>query len=367
MADARTVSLKTSRSHREKSPARTWRATCDVDSAANASTSSCKEPAVGPREPSTGTNRNACAADTGTSRYLCRWRTCSVCRGARRKLADHQAVGDGLQGRRAPGNGVADLAGRQQFVVVLGIADGDGIVGRQPQRAQCFAQPGRLADRKRQQHQPAAVEVQAQRQLHRLHDVEGDARVRGIELDHAAAGAHRQPARAQRGQQRLARGRGELPRMPRCRQGQHGAALGDHRIEQPQVADQGAQIGDDPAGDQHDDDALRAHEFDRCAHVGMQRAIAGDRAVVVQCQDPQSHEDIRQQGLRSPGHGNRTARAESVRTRRRYFASGNRTASTTWTMPLEARIEVITLAPLTDILPSAIRIVVWLPFAIASC
>ena len=70
-----------------------------------------------------------------------------------------------LESRTSPADRYADLASRQEVVVVFRIADGDRVVSRQTQRGEGLAKPGSFTNRLRKHHEAAAVEQQHQRQF----------------------------------------------------------------------------------------------------------------------------------------------------------------------------------------------------------
>jgi hypothetical protein len=198
-------------------------------------------------------------------------------------------VGGAPQFGAPPAHRHADFAGREQLVVVLGIADAEHVVRRQPQHAQCLAQAGRLADRLRQDHDAAGVEQERQRQPQLLDRAQRRVRIGGIEFGDAGAGTDRDPALAQQFQQPKSRRRGQHDRPPDLRERQHRPVFGHDGIEQPEVADQHAQVVEDPAGDQHDPEAALAGRADRDPHGRIEPTALGDRAVVVEREHAQPH------------------------------------------------------------------------------
>ena len=83
--------------------------------------------------------------------------------------------------------------------------------------------------------------------------------------------------------------RGEHRRSPAFRERDDGAVLGDHGVHESEVADEPPEVVENPARDDDDRDAVRAHVGDGAPDLGIQGAVCGDRAVVVESEDGESH------------------------------------------------------------------------------
>ena len=199
-------------------------------------------------------------------------------------------VGDGAQRGAAPFDRDADLARVEQIVVVFRVADADGVVNRDPQREQRLTEACGLADRLRQHHQAAAIERENQRLLERSDHLED----------------RRRPI-ARRPRRRIRRPRRGCWRR---RSSSRNAAFGGWPIttwrplagnsstapfsatidvEAGEIAGDLPQIGQPAAGHEHHDDPGLPGVADRVAHVGIERAVDGDGAVVVECDGRELH------------------------------------------------------------------------------
>ena len=196
------------------------------------------------------------------------------------------------------GDGHADLAHLQQAVIVLGIADSQGVVLRQTQLAERRQQTAALGHPGGQDHQlapvthEAAVQAQASDHLQRgrlVGSVTGDQHLPAA-MDHTAGAQPRahgtidgrgQPADADRGHQ-------------------HRAVLGDERVDVIlDMREHGTQLVHDPPRDQDHPDPPGARLGERGQGVGRDRAV-GERAVVIDRHRPEVAERSLSHDLNQP-------------------------------------------------------------------
>ena len=74
-------------------------------------------------------------------------------------------IRDPLQRFTSPTHRNADLAGIEHGIIVLGVADSDTVVQRQPERIQRLAQASRFIDPLGQNHDTAVIELKDERQF----------------------------------------------------------------------------------------------------------------------------------------------------------------------------------------------------------
>jgi hypothetical protein len=215
----------------------------------------------------------------------------------RRQLRDPAAVlagrheGDALLDR---GEGVGHrhraLAEIQETVVVLGVADADHVVERQPQLLQGGAEARPLVDAGWQDHHGVPVEDDLQLQAQVANGFEHDRLVRPhrghddpseLERSDAALGEQGDELRRYR--------LGEGPLFLAGRSIENGPVLGDHAVEEVEGLEQGGDVGEQPAGDEEELPARLAK-----APQGVQGrladvAVGGQRRVVVARQRVEPH------------------------------------------------------------------------------
>ena len=168
-------------------------------------------------------------------------------------------------------------------MVVLRVADPDGVVNRDPQREQRLTEACGLGDRLRQHHQTPAVERENQRLLQRsncLEDRRGPSRVG---FDHGFAGHEGDLAPLQLLEKRRVRRMANDDVAAGRRKLQHRAVLADHDVEAREIASHLPQIVQPAPGDEDDDNPGLPGDADRLADAGVEPAVDGDRAVVIEC------------------------------------------------------------------------------------
>ena len=188
-------------------------------------------------------------------------------------------VGVRADGVDRVGDGHPDLAGIQQAVVVLGVADADRVVVRQAQIAERLEQAAALGHPGRQDHQlaPVADELAVQAEL-------ADHLQRGRLVGGGAGDQHLPVAvgdttGGQRRAHRAADGGGQQADADRG--DHHGAVLGDDRVDVLlDLREHGAQLAHDPPGDQDHPDPPGARLGERGQRVGRDLAL-GQGAVEV--------------------------------------------------------------------------------------
>ncbi len=223
-----------------------------------------------------------------------------------RQRQDH--VGVRAEGADRVGDGHPDLAGIQQAVVVLGVADADRVVRRQAQIAERLAQAGALGHPGRQDHQlaPVADEPAVQAEL-------ADRRQRGRLVGGGAGDYHLpaavgDPAAGQRGADRAADRGGQ--QADAAVGDQQGAVLGDDRVDViVDLREHGAQLAHDPPGNQDQPDPAGPRLGERGQRGGRDQAISqgaveveGHRPEVA---DPAICHGPDQQPVRPPGAAER--------------------------------------------------------------
>ena len=191
-----------------------------------------------------------------------------------------------LESPTSPADGYADLASRQEVVVVFRIADGDRIVRRQTQRGEGLAKPGSFTNRLRKHHEAAAVEQQHQRQFE-LADHGQDAGSKGrVGLYYALAGSEVDPTVAEfiqeNGRWRMA----DQPGMPVWK-GQYGPVFRYHGVNKLKVSCYPLQVRKNAAGHEDNCDSAGTRLRDGGPHVRIEYSIACDRPIVVERQYPE--------------------------------------------------------------------------------
>jgi hypothetical protein len=201
-------------------------------------------------------------------------------------LADDH-VGARLERVDGVGDRDADLAGLEQRVVVLGVADADDVVVRDAQIAERLEQPGALRHAGGQHHERLAVADDLQLEPGARDLLEHDLGVARVHREQHVAGVDGHAARRERRAQRGADGRRERPcRLARTHH--LGAVLGDDRVEVPvDVGEVLAQIAHDPPGHQQHAPARAAQRGDRVEHDRLGARPVRDGAVVVHCHGPE--------------------------------------------------------------------------------
>ena len=176
-------------------------------------------------------------------------------------------------------------------------------------------QAGRLAHALRRDHHAPAIEDRHQRQLEPPDDVEQARRVVGVGVDETRAGLERDSLAAQCvDEEAWHRGR-ERRRPIAGREVQDGAVLGDHGVDEVQLAGDAAKVVENPPGDKQDHDAAPPDDGNRFAHLGLQYVTARDGAVEVQCDHRQFHRPLSMG--RTCAAGGADSAASWRRTRRR--------------------------------------------------
>ena len=159
-----------------------------------------------------------------------------IWRNGGRAGAGNHFVSDGAQRRAAPFDGDADLARVEQVVIVLGVADADRVVDRQPQRREHAREPDRLGDARRQHHETAAVERQDLRLLERANHVEHRGGAASVGLDDRIADRDVDAALEERIDESRARRVTDDRVAAALRKIEHGAVFGDDRVEAAEIA-----------------------------------------------------------------------------------------------------------------------------------
>ena len=212
------------------------------------------------------------------------------------------------EGADRVGDGHPDLAGIQQAVVVLGVADADRVVRRQAQLAERLEQAGALGHPGRQDHQlaPVADELAVQAEL--ADHLQRGRLVGGGAGDQHLPAAMGDPAAGQRGAHRAADRGGQ--QADAAVRDQQGAVLGDDRVNVlVDLREYGAQLAHDPPGDQDHPDPPGPGHGERGQRGGRDLAISqgaveveGHRPEVA---DPAIPDVLDQQPVRPPGAGER--------------------------------------------------------------
>ena len=173
-------------------------------------------------------------------------------------------VGRLLQQGNRVGDRRAVLGEAQHAVVVLRVAHGHHVVGREPQAIERRRQARRLRDARRQDHHRALVEDHVQLEAEVTDGLENRHLVRRPGRDDRLAHGHRRHAP---GPQRLdePRGRrlGEQLRRPGLRVEQHAAVLGHHQVEQIDAREDGQELVEHASGHQDELPAGGAQAFQR--------------------------------------------------------------------------------------------------------
>ena len=206
------------------------------------------------------------------------------------------------------GDGHPDLAGIQQAVVVLGVADADRVVRRQAQLAERLEQAGALGHPGRQDHQlaPVADELAVQAEL--ADHLQHGRLVGGGAGDYHLPAAVGDPAAGQRGAHRAADRGGQ--QADAAVGDQQGAVLGDDRVNVlVDLREHGAQLAHDPPGDQDHPDPPGPRLGERGQRGGRDLAIS-QGAVEVEGHRPEVagpaiRDALDQQPVRPPGAAER--------------------------------------------------------------
>ena len=217
-------------------------------------------------------------------------------------------IGVRAEGVDRIGDGHPDLAGLQQAVVVLGVADADRVVRRQAQLAERLEQAGALGHPGRQDHQlaPVADELAVQAQL--TDHLQRGRLVGGGAGDQHLPAAVGDPPAGQRGTHRAADRGGQ--QADAAVGDQQAAVLGDDRVNVlVDVREHGAQLAHDPPGDQDHPDPPGPRLGERGHRGGRDLAISqgaveveGHRAEVA---GPARGHALDQQPVRPPGAAER--------------------------------------------------------------
>ena len=163
-------------------------------------------------------------------------------------------IGDGSQRRATPAHRDAQFARVDQIVIVLGVADADGVVQRGAELEERTAQADRLGHAGRQNHEPSTVERQDVRLFERAHGFEDRNRFRRVGFNHAFAAHESQPAPRQLVDKELRRGMADLHMAPGRGKFDYGAVLRHDRVEHAELGVV-AQVDQAPAGHEHHTDA----------------------------------------------------------------------------------------------------------------
>jgi hypothetical protein len=201
----------------------------------------------------------------------------------------HDFVRNGAQGRTAPRNRDTDFTGIQEIVIVLGVADPNGVVNRNAQLEQGLPEPGRLCNCLRQYHQPAAVERKNERLLEPSEYFKRRARGAGVGFDNRFADRHVHVSAPQLVDEGCVRGMAQDNMAAARWEFQDGTVFGDDDIEAREVAADPPQVRETPAGDQNHDEALLPCSGDRIADSRIENSINRDGPVVVKRESRKFH------------------------------------------------------------------------------
>ncbi|HUF70813.1 MAG TPA: hypothetical protein VMM79_19345 [Longimicrobiales bacterium] len=194
------------------------------------------------------------------------------------RFGQHE-VGVSAQGGDGIGHGDADLAGIEQSVVVLGVADADCAVARDTEIAQDVDEAGPLGDTGRCDHQSLAVAHDLTVESETRHLFENDVIVVGVRVEEYAAATQRDVAPSQCG---LEFGRDGRSRDTHTRGARdYGTVLGNDSVESLlDIRQQIAQVIEDPTGAQ-DHTHTRVAQFADCGQHGFVGVSDGQSAVIV--------------------------------------------------------------------------------------
>jgi hypothetical protein len=146
-----------------------------------------------------------------------------------------------LKSATTPRHSYAQLAGHQQVMVVLGIADPDGVVSRKAERPERGPQPRGFADRLGKNHQAAPIEQQHEWELEFSNDSQDGLSERSVCFYDALAGRKSDSAALQLRKEDFGRGLTEQPRVT-IAEAENGAVFRYHSVDTPEIASRVLQI-----------------------------------------------------------------------------------------------------------------------------
>jgi len=146
-----------------------------------------------------------------------------------------------LESATTPGDSYAQLARHQQVMVVLGIADPDGVVSRKAERPERGPQPRGFADRLGKNHQAAPIEQQHEWEFEFSNDSQDGWSERSVCFYDALAARKSDSPALQLCKEDLGRGLTEQPRVTTA-EAENGAVFRYHSVETPEIANRVVQI-----------------------------------------------------------------------------------------------------------------------------